>query len=291
MRHAWMEILYTCRNEVQSFYATYWSSWSEGVNPHGQAHSLSLGPWSLKECCQHSVTGNFDTSQCPNHFTAGRSHHEPVPFSSAEMWKARPLNFGRLTAHISSSRKKMSGWGWERHGPWTITSNHPCGKAVAARIALGEPKCHRQSQAAQRPAKVTVYTFQCLAIVLKQFVITEAFYDHLMPWNLPNSNESWKSKRQEFHEIQILGCPFFVDAIQAPYSHCRPQIPGTKCPDSCRCLCRMSFNWICLMPSWTQNQLANPGATWDDGTRTVQRSKLFVPSHRHHPDRFQVALS
>lgn len=61
--------------------------------------------------------------------------------------------------------------------------------------------------------------------------------------------------------------------------------------DSWRFLCRMSFNWICLMPSWTQNQLANPGATWDDGTRTVQRSKLFVPSHRHHPDRFQVALS
>ncbi len=25
-----------------------------------------------------------------------------------------------------------------------------------------------------------------------------------------------------------------------------------------------------LMPSWTQNQLANPGTTWDDGTRTAQ---------------------
>lgn len=166
MRHAWRDILYTCRNEVQSFYTTYWSSWSEDVYPHGQAHSLSFGFalfwWGLvKECCQHAVTGNFDTSQCANHFTVGRSHHEPVPFSSAEMWKVRPLD----VSHVKLAKKDE----WPRlRQSWTITSNHPsCGKAVAARIALGEPKCHRQSEAAQRPVKVTVYTFQCLALIFQ----------------------------------------------------------------------------------------------------------------------------
>ena len=180
------------------------------------------------------------------------------------MWKARPLD----VSHVKLAKKDE----WLRlRTPWTITSNHPCWKAVAARIALGEPKCHRQRSDGARererervklhrdlpkwqctPSNVLLWSFK-ITIVLKQFVITEAFYDHLMPWNLPNSNESWKSKRLEFHGIQILGFPVFVDAIQAPYSHCRLQIPGTKCPDSCRFLCRMSFNWICLMPSWTQN--------------------------------------
>lgn len=114
--------------------------------------------WSLRG--QHCVTGNFDTSQCRKYFTVGRSHHEPVPLSSAEMWKARPLD----VSHVKLAKKDE----WLRlRASWTITSNHPCGKAVAARIALGEPKCHRQSEAAQRPVKVTVYTFQCLALIFQ----------------------------------------------------------------------------------------------------------------------------
>lgn len=132
---------------------------------------------------------------------------------------------GLWTSHMSSSRKKMSGWGWERHG-----QSHPIthveklwqpGLRLVNPNATGRVKLHRDLSKWQcTPSNVLPWSFK-ITIVLKQFVITEAFYLHLMPWNLPNS---------EFHGIQILGFPFFVDAIQAPYSFCRLQIPGTKCP-------------------------------------------------------------
>lgn len=292
MRHAWMEILYTCRNEVQSFYATYWSSWSEDVNPHGQAHSLSLGPWSLRSVANTPSPATLIRANAQTTLQWGGLTMNQFRFPVRKCGKR-----GLWTSHMSSSWKKMSGWGWERHG-----QSHPInhveklwqpGLRLVNPNATGRVKLHRDLSKWQcTPSNVLPWSFK-ITIVLKQFVITEAFYEHLMPWNLPNSNESWKSKRQEFHGIQILGCPFFCwcnpgSLFALPASNPRHQMSNEILVGSFA-----GCHWIelNLFDAKLDTKPANPGATWDDGTRTVQRSKMFDPSHRHHPDRFQVALS
>ena len=121
-----------------------------------------------------------------------------------------------------------------------------------------------------------------------------------------NINESWKTKWQEFDGIQIFGLPFFVGSrlpiriasfkSQARNVHWEKQIEFVDAKLDTKPTCKSRYNM-----RW-----------WHKDCAGWQRSKMFVPSHRHHrhhfsqflwslvvwglfgrafPDRFQVALS